>query len=108
MIRSKHNNLLNYFVHDKRDLSRAYVKKCEKFLKEISDKQQATSCKLDKLQAVGYNRIMKTFIFEDKEYQFKDMEEANKKLALPMGAWFGPEDGMPANTYQWHEGNFFD
>ena len=44
-IRSKHNNLLNYFVHDKRDLSRAYVKSCEKFLKEISDKQQATSGK---------------------------------------------------------------
>ena len=43
MIRSKHNDLLNYFVHDKRDLSRAYVKSCEKFLKEISDKQQAPS-----------------------------------------------------------------
>ena len=51
---------------------------------------------------------MQTFIFEDKEYQFKDMEEANKKLALPMGAWFGPEEGMPANTYQWREGNFWD
>ena len=47
-IRSKHNNLLNYFVHDKRDLSRAYRKSCEKFLKEISDKQQAAS---DKPQA---------------------------------------------------------
>ena len=46
LIRSKHNDLLNYFVHDKRDLSRAYVKSCEKFLKEISDKQQATSVKL--------------------------------------------------------------
>ena len=33
-VRSKHNDLLNYFVHDKRDLSRAYVKHCEKFLKE--------------------------------------------------------------------------
>ena len=32
MIRSKHNDLLNYFVHDKRDLSPAYVKKCERFL----------------------------------------------------------------------------
>jgi len=43
LIRSKHNDLLNYFVHDKRDLSPAYVKSCEKFLKEISDKQQAAS-----------------------------------------------------------------
>lgn len=31
-IRSKHNNLLNYFIHDERDLSPAYVKKCERFL----------------------------------------------------------------------------
>ena len=45
-VRSKHNDLLNYFVHDKRDLSRAYVKSCEKFLKEISLKQQASSLKL--------------------------------------------------------------
>jgi hypothetical protein len=37
----KHNNLLNYFIHDKRDLSPAYVRSCEKFLKEISRKHQA-------------------------------------------------------------------
>ncbi len=42
-VRSKHNNLFNYFVHDKRDLSPAYVKSCEKFLKEISLKLQAPS-----------------------------------------------------------------
>ena len=35
LIRSKHNDLLNYFVHDKRDLSPAYVKHCEKFLDSI-------------------------------------------------------------------------
>ena len=28
-VRSKHSNLLNYFIHDKRDLSPAYVRKCE-------------------------------------------------------------------------------
>jgi len=44
-IRSKHNNLLNYFIHDKRDLSPAYVAGCEKFLKEISTKHQAPSFK---------------------------------------------------------------
>jgi hypothetical protein len=53
MIRSKHNNLLNYFIFNKKDLSKAYVRKCEKFLKEIkaqaSGKQQATSN--DKAQA---------------------------------------------------------
>ena len=45
MIRSNHNNLLNYFIHDKRDLSPAYVRSCEKFLKEISAKHQAASSK---------------------------------------------------------------
>ena len=35
MIRSKHNNLLNYFIHDKRDLSPAYVRSCEKFFDSI-------------------------------------------------------------------------
>ena len=45
-IRSKHSNLLNYFIHDKRDLSPAYVRSCEKFLKEISSKPQASSTKL--------------------------------------------------------------
>ena len=44
-VRSKHSNLLNYFIHDRRDLSPAYVRGCEKFLKEISSKQQATSRK---------------------------------------------------------------
>ena len=42
-VRSKHNNLLNYFIHDRRDLSPAYVRSCEKFLKEISLKLQAPS-----------------------------------------------------------------
>jgi len=37
-IRSKHNNLLNYFIHDKRDLSKAYIDKCEKFFKELKKK----------------------------------------------------------------------
>ena len=37
-IRSKHNNLMNYFICDHKDLSEDYVKKSEKFLKEISDK----------------------------------------------------------------------
>jgi hypothetical protein len=42
-IRSKHNNLLNYFICDKRDLAPAYVASCEKYLEEISRKLQAPS-----------------------------------------------------------------
>ena len=53
-VRSNHNNLLNYFVHDTRDLSPAYVKKCERFLWSLRNaglvtKQQANT--LFKLQA---------------------------------------------------------
>tara|TARA_Y100001938_G_C8023168_1_gene396479 strand:+ start:433 stop:606 length:174 start_codon:yes stop_codon:yes gene_type:complete len=39
-IRSKHNNLLNYFLYDNKDLSKEYVKKCEKFLNEIKIKNK--------------------------------------------------------------------
>ena len=44
-LRSKHNNLLNYFICDKRDLAPAYVASCEKYLEEISRKHQASSSK---------------------------------------------------------------
>jgi len=32
---------MNYFMHDERDLSSAYVASCRKFLKELSAKRQA-------------------------------------------------------------------
>ena len=38
-IRSKHDNLLNYFIHDDRDLSKKYVKDSEKFLQNIKNKK---------------------------------------------------------------------
>ena len=47
-------NLLNYFIHDRRDQSPAYVRKCEKFL-TIKKKDAAALFKLQassgKLQA---------------------------------------------------------
>ena len=57
-IRSKHNDLLNYFVHDKRDLSPAYVRSCEKFFRSL--KSQATSSKQELTSKQDYdNRIIK-------------------------------------------------
>ena len=56
-IRSKHGNLLNYFIHDKRDLSPAYVASCEKFLKEISSKLQAPSSKLQAKKVLDSHKI---------------------------------------------------
>ena len=35
IIRSKHNNLLNYFLYDKKDLSKTYVRKCKKFIDKV-------------------------------------------------------------------------
>ena len=46
---------MNYFIHDERDLSPAYVKSCEKFLKEISHKLQAASAS-KQTQSKGINK----------------------------------------------------
>ena len=44
-IRSKHNDLLNYFIHDRRDLSPAYVRSCEKFFKSLKPQAPSTTKK---------------------------------------------------------------
>ena len=64
-VRSKHNNLMNYFIHDERDLSPAYVKKCERFLWSLRNaglitKPQANA--LFKMQATSVKRPKKTQI----------------------------------------------
>jgi|TARA_R100001143_G_C3291333_1_gene101380 hypothetical protein len=59
-VRSKHNDLMNYFIHDKRDLSPAYVASCRKFLnnpklkfsKIRSRRLQAPSFKLQAPSAI--------------------------------------------------------
>jgi hypothetical protein len=58
-IKSNHNNLLNYFIHDKRDLSPAYVRSCENFFKEISLKRQASSSKPQATSGLNLNTIKK-------------------------------------------------
>jgi hypothetical protein len=45
MKRIKHNDLTHYFLRDHKDLPRAYLASCEKFFKELSAKQQASSTK---------------------------------------------------------------
>ena len=45
-IRSKHNSLLNYFIHDNQDLAPGYIRSCEKFLNGLrkrGSKRQAAS-----------------------------------------------------------------
>ncbi len=38
-IRSKHDNLLNYFIYDDKELSKEYVRKSKKFLNSIKNKK---------------------------------------------------------------------
>jgi hypothetical protein len=45
MKRIKHNDLTHYFLRDHDQLPKAYLRKCEKFFKELSDKRQAASNK---------------------------------------------------------------
>ena len=56
-IRSNHNNLLNYFIHDEQDLSPAYVASCRKFFKELQEpdawiRRQASSRKRQALNTI--------------------------------------------------------
>jgi hypothetical protein len=45
MKRIKHNNLLPWFTDDHGTLPASYLRSCEKFFKELSDKRQAPSFK---------------------------------------------------------------
>ena len=42
-------NLLKYFISRDEELPASYVRKCKKFLKELTSKQQQASNKLDSL-----------------------------------------------------------
>ena len=52
-IRSKHNNLLNYFIHDEKDLSPAYARKCEEFIDSLGSSKLADCFKMEKPQAAS-------------------------------------------------------
>ena len=43
-VRSNHNSLLNYFLYDKKDLSKDYVKKCEQFIDSLGYKNKLEDC----------------------------------------------------------------
>ena len=55
--RIKHNDLTHYFLRPHSELPRAYLASCEKFFKELSDKQQASS--LTSSKPDGTSRIIK-------------------------------------------------
>ena len=43
-VRRNHNSLLNYFLYDKKDLSKDYVKKCEQFIDSLGYKNKLEDC----------------------------------------------------------------
>ena len=51
--RIKHNDLTHWFIRDHDQLPDAYLRSCDKFFKELSDKQQASS---NKRQAVTLHK----------------------------------------------------
>ena len=55
--RIKHNDLTHYFLRPHSELPQAYLASCEKFFKELSDKQQASS--LTSSKPDGTSRIIK-------------------------------------------------
>ncbi len=70
MKKIKHNDLLPWFTQDHGTLPASYLASCAEFFKWLEDskrtgfkapssKLQASSGKLDKLQAPGYSRIIK-------------------------------------------------
>ena len=55
-VRSNHNSLLNYFLYDKKDLSPAYVRKCEEFIDSLGKARLADCFKMEKPQAASGKR----------------------------------------------------
>ena len=49
-MRIKHNDLLPWFTQDHGTLPDAYLRSCDKFFKELSNKQQASSNKRQAVQ----------------------------------------------------------
>jgi hypothetical protein len=45
-VRSNHNSLLNYFLYEEKDLSRAYVKKCQTFIDNLGSRKLADCMKM--------------------------------------------------------------
>ena len=51
-VRSKHNNLLNFFLYDEKYLSKAYIKKCEEFIDSLGSRKLEECFKMEKKEDV--------------------------------------------------------
>ena len=73
-VRSKHNNLLNYFLYDKKDLSTAYIKSCDKFFKEIetNNKEYKRKTKVQQIREGVFGRVKQRTQFKIDERRKHD------------------------------------
>jgi 3-hydroxy-3-methylglutaryl CoA synthase len=74
-IRSKKNNLLNYFIHDHKYLSKEYLKSCEKFFKSLKQKQQKELNMYNLILYIGVGLIVGGFLlFLYSEMRLRQLE----------------------------------
>ena len=78
-IKSKHNDLLNYFIHDRQDLSPAYVRSCEKFFRELGEKRN--KFKASSSNATRHNLF--TEIEKNKKKNKATSSQAPKRVGPP-------------------------
>ncbi len=81
-IRSKHHSLLNYFLHDRKDLSKAYVRKCEEFIDSLGSNKLEDCFKMEipkKEQRVGSIPPALKQQAIDESVPYTDIIEANKQ-----------------------------
>jgi len=57
-IRSNHNSLLNFFLYDKKYLSKAYIKKCEEFIDSLGSRKLEDYFKMEKKEDVQTPKIL--------------------------------------------------
>ena len=79
---------MNYFIHDERDLSPAYVASCRKFLKEISHASgpQLSTIALDlKIMSNGWAKHGPRIVINGKELQAPSLriQGTSNKLQAP-------------------------
>ena len=81
-IRSKHHSLLNYFLHDRKDLSKAYVRKCEEFIDSLGSNKLEDCFKMEipkqEQRAGSIPPALKQQAI-DESVPYTDIIEANKQ-----------------------------
>ena len=100
---------MNYFVHDKRDLSPAYVRKCDRFLCSLRDAGLVTKPQANTLFRLQGQR-KKSTLAQSRPATAASFRRGGRKLRYtPTGILLGvdlgdkPQAGGPAHKESGHE-----